>query len=59
MKPPKRNLPKIVNDITTDKYIELFDCNIIGEYDLEIGSMLKLEVWDGWKEFINACLQGL
>lgn len=56
--PPLQKLPKIYNDITVDKFKELYDCKTMGDYGLELGSLVKLEIWDGWKEFINSSLKG-
>ncbi|XP_077966958.1 protein ANKUB1-like [Styela clava] len=45
-------------EIEKDDFIEIFDCNTMENYGLEIGSTVKLEVWDGWSEFIKVALQG-
>ncbi|XP_077344320.1 protein ANKUB1 isoform X2 [Lithobates pipiens] len=37
---------------------EMYDCNTLSNYKLEIGSALKLDVWDGWKELLASCVLG-
>ncbi|CAI9545246.1 unnamed protein product, partial [Staurois parvus] len=37
---------------------EMYDCNTLSDYKLEIGGVLRLDVWDGWKELLEACVLG-
>ncbi|XP_074047189.1 protein ANKUB1 [Macrotis lagotis] len=37
---------------------EMYDCNTLVDYQTDIGTTLRLDVWDGWKEFLTGCLQG-
>ncbi|XP_051839251.1 protein ANKUB1 [Antechinus flavipes] len=37
---------------------EMYDCNTLMDYQTDIGTELRLDVWDGWKEFLTGCLQG-
>ncbi|XP_012861584.1 protein ANKUB1 [Echinops telfairi] len=37
---------------------EMYDCNTLGDYRIETGGTLRLDVWDGWKEFLRGCLLG-
>ncbi|XP_072264035.1 protein ANKUB1 [Pyxicephalus adspersus] len=37
---------------------EMYDCNSLSDYKLELGSVLRLDVWDGWKELLAACVLG-
>ncbi|XP_043852793.1 protein ANKUB1 [Dromiciops gliroides] len=37
---------------------EMYDCNTLIDYQTDIGTTLRLDVWDGWKEFLTGCLQG-
>ncbi|XP_040205077.1 protein ANKUB1 isoform X1 [Rana temporaria] len=37
---------------------EMYDCNTLSDYKLEIGSALRLDVWDGWKELLASCVLG-
>ncbi|KAM3931386.1 protein ANKUB1 [Leptodactylus fuscus] len=37
---------------------EMYDCNILSDYNLDLGGTVKMDVWDGWKELLNACVHG-
>ncbi|KAM6161163.1 protein ANKUB1 [Erethizon dorsatum] len=37
---------------------EMYDCNTLGDYHTDMGMTLRLDVWDGWKEFLMGCLLG-
>ncbi|XP_018423875.1 PREDICTED: protein ANKUB1 [Nanorana parkeri] len=37
---------------------EMYDCNILSDYKLELGATLRLDVWDGWKELLSDCVLG-
>ncbi|KAM5163751.1 protein ANKUB1 [Mantella aurantiaca] len=37
---------------------DMYDCNTLSDYKLELGAALKLDVWDGWKELLEACVLG-
>ena len=37
---------------------EMFDCNLVDEYGVELGSTVNMETWDGWNEFLNLCYLG-
>ncbi|KAM4814897.1 protein ANKUB1 [Thomomys bottae] len=38
--------------------LEMYDCNTLGDYHAGLGTTLRLDVWDGWKEFLMGCLLG-
>ncbi|XP_019641221.1 PREDICTED: uncharacterized protein LOC109482820 [Branchiostoma belcheri] len=33
---------------------EMFDCNSLDFYKVELGATLRMETWDGWTEFLQA-----
>ncbi|KAI5929049.1 protein ANKUB1 [Manis javanica] len=50
--------PVSVFCLRTPKGLEMYDCNTLGDYKVAIGTTLRLDVWDGWKEFLKGCLLG-
>ncbi|KAM5293047.1 protein ANKUB1 [Ctenodactylus gundi] len=50
--------PVSVYCLRTPKGLEMFDCNALRAYQVEAGTTLRLDVWDGWKEFLIGCLLG-
>ncbi|XP_040830851.1 protein ANKUB1 [Ochotona curzoniae] len=50
--------PVSVYCLRTPEGVELYDCNSLGDYGIELGTTLRLDVWDGWKEFLMGCLLG-
>ena len=38
--------------------VEMFDKNILDYYEVEIGSTVRLDLWDGWNELILAAILG-
>ncbi|XP_075056652.1 protein ANKUB1 [Mixophyes fleayi] len=37
---------------------EMYDCNTMSDYKLDLGVTLRMDVWDGWKELLSACVLG-
>ncbi|KAM8953147.1 protein ANKUB1 [Pelodytes ibericus] len=54
----KCGFPVSVYCLRTLQGKEMYNCNILSDYKLDIGSTLRLDVWDGWKEFLHACVLG-
>ncbi|XP_051874604.1 protein ANKUB1-like [Pristis pectinata] len=54
----RSGLPVSTFRLSTQKGTELYNCNKIDDYKLEIGSTLRLDIWDGWKEYLTGCLLG-
>nr|XP_021502384.1 protein ANKUB1 [Meriones unguiculatus] len=50
--------PVSVYCLRTPKGQEMYDCNTLRDYHTDIGTTLRLDVWDGWKEFLMGCLLG-
>ncbi|XP_049723453.1 protein ANKUB1 [Elephas maximus indicus] len=50
--------PVSVYCLRTPQGLEMYDCNTLRDYQTEIGTTLRLDVWDGWKEFLMGCLLG-
>ncbi|XP_001491297.3 protein ANKUB1 isoform X1 [Equus caballus] len=50
--------PVSVFCLRTPKGLEMYDCNTLRDYQTDIGATLRLDVWDGWKEFLMGCLLG-
>jgi len=38
--------------------VEIFDCQTLDKYGLELGCTVVMETWDGWSEFLTAALGG-
>ncbi|MBZ3873443.1 Protein ANKUB1 [Sciurus carolinensis] len=51
-------LPVGVYCLRTPAGLEMYDCNALSDYQTELGTTLRLDVWDGWKEFLMGCLLG-
>uniref|UniRef100_A0A8D0GRH7 Ankyrin repeat and ubiquitin domain containing 1 n=1 Tax=Sphenodon punctatus TaxID=8508 RepID=A0A8D0GRH7_SPHPU len=54
----KCGFPNSVYCLRTPGGREMYDCNTLNDYQLDIGATLRLDVWDGWKEFLTGCLLG-
>nr|KAF6473140.1 ankyrin repeat and ubiquitin domain containing 1 [Rousettus aegyptiacus] len=50
--------PVSVFCLRTPRGLEMYDCNTLRDYQTDIGTTLRLDVWDGWKEFLMGCLLG-
>ncbi|OBS64513.1 hypothetical protein A6R68_06945, partial [Neotoma lepida] len=50
--------PVSVYCLRTPTGLEMYDCNTLRDYQTDIGTALRLDVWDGWKEFLMGCLLG-
>ncbi|XP_003476819.2 protein ANKUB1 [Cavia porcellus] len=50
--------PVSVYCLRTPKGQEMYDCNMLKDYRTDMGTTLRLDVWDGWKEFLMGCLLG-
>ncbi|KAL4630780.1 protein ANKUB1 [Arapaima gigas] len=51
-------LPVSVFRLTTPLGLELYNCNQLNDYAIHLGDTLRLDVWDGWAEFLKGCLMG-
>ncbi|XP_041647341.1 protein ANKUB1-like [Cheilinus undulatus] len=51
-------LPVSVFRLSTAANVQLYDCNQLRDYGIEVGSILRLDTWDGWVEFLRGCLLG-
>uniref|UniRef100_A0A8D2Q7S1 Ankyrin repeat and ubiquitin domain containing 1 n=1 Tax=Varanus komodoensis TaxID=61221 RepID=A0A8D2Q7S1_VARKO len=54
----KCGFPNNTYCLRTPEGREMYDCNTLSDYQLDIGTTLHLDVWDGWKEFLTGCLLG-
>ncbi|XP_068960838.1 protein ANKUB1 isoform X2 [Petaurus breviceps papuanus] len=54
----KCGFPVSIFCLRTPQGREMYDCNTLIDYQTDIGTTLRLDVWDGWKEFLTGCLQG-
>ncbi|XP_034989825.1 protein ANKUB1 isoform X2 [Zootoca vivipara] len=54
----KCGFPNSIYCLRTPEGREMYDCNTLSDYQLDIGTTLHLDVWDGWKEFLTGCLLG-
>uniref|UniRef100_A0A8C5KCE3 Ubiquitin-like domain-containing protein n=1 Tax=Jaculus jaculus TaxID=51337 RepID=A0A8C5KCE3_JACJA len=50
--------PVSVYCLRTPEGLEMYDCNTLKDYGTDVGTTLRLDVWDGWKEFLLGCLLG-
>lgn len=50
----------VKSSIHNDLYekVEMFDKNVLDYYEVEIGSTVRLDLWDGWNELILAAILG-
>ncbi|XP_061593155.1 protein ANKUB1-like isoform X2 [Cololabis saira] len=44
--------------LSTAAGVQLYDCNWLKDYGIEMGTILCLKMWDGWLEFLQDCLRG-
>ncbi|XP_042521606.1 protein ANKUB1 [Dipodomys spectabilis] len=51
-------LPVSVYCLRTPQGLEMYDRNTLRDYQTDLGTTLRLDVWDGWKEFLMGCLLG-
>lgn len=51
-------LPVGIFRLTNDSGQEIFDCQILERYGLQLGCTVYLETWDGWNELIPAAISG-
>uniref|UniRef100_A0A4W3I5S5 Ankyrin repeat and ubiquitin domain containing 1 n=1 Tax=Callorhinchus milii TaxID=7868 RepID=A0A4W3I5S5_CALMI len=54
----KSGLPVSTFRLSTSAGTELYNCNRIDDYHIDLGSTIRLDVWDGWKVFLTGCLLG-
>ncbi|XP_067851832.1 protein ANKUB1-like [Heptranchias perlo] len=54
----KSGLPVSTFRLSTRGGTELYNCNKMDDYQLDLGSTLRLDIWDGWKEYLTGCLLG-
>ncbi|XP_029471355.1 protein ANKUB1 [Rhinatrema bivittatum] len=54
----KCGFPIGVYCLRTPQGKEMYNCNTLNDYKIDIGTTLRLDAWDGWKEFLNGCLSG-
>nr|XP_016847552.1 PREDICTED: protein ANKUB1 isoform X2 [Anolis carolinensis] len=54
----KTGFPSSIYCLRTQEGREMYDCNTLSDYQLDIGATLHLDVWDGWKEFLTGCVLG-
>lgn len=51
-------LPVGIFRLTNETAQEIFDCQVLENYGLQLGSTVYLETWDGWNELILAAISG-
>ncbi|XP_039667477.1 protein ANKUB1-like [Perca fluviatilis] len=51
-------LPVSTFRLSTPAGVQLYDCNQLQDYAVEVGTTLRLDTWDGWVEFLQGCLLG-
>ncbi|KAM7387941.1 hypothetical protein PAMP_024146 [Pampus punctatissimus] len=44
--------------LRTTAGVELYDCNKLQDYAIQVGTVLRLDTWDGWVELLQGCLLG-
>ncbi|XP_036374855.1 protein ANKUB1-like [Megalops cyprinoides] len=54
----QNGLPVSTFRLTTQTGLELYNCNCLDEYGIEVGTTLHLDTWDGWTEFLRGCFLG-
>ncbi|XP_055796884.1 protein ANKUB1-like [Salvelinus fontinalis] len=38
--------------------LQLYDCNRLHDYAIDLGATLRLDTWDGWAELLRGCFLG-
>ncbi|KAI3368700.1 hypothetical protein L3Q82_025690 [Scortum barcoo] len=51
-------LPVSTFRLSTPTGVQLYDCNHLQDYAIEVGTTIRLDTWDGWVEFLQGCLLG-
>ncbi|XP_070765020.1 protein ANKUB1-like [Enoplosus armatus] len=51
-------LPVSTFRLSTPTGVQLYDCNQLQDYAIEVGTTLRLDTWDGWVEFLQGSLLG-
>ncbi|KAM4771134.1 protein ANKUB1 [Rhinophrynus dorsalis] len=54
----KSGFPVSVYCLRTPQGKEMYNCNLLSDYELDLGATLRMDVWDGWEEFLRACVIG-
>ncbi|XP_067452868.1 protein ANKUB1-like [Thunnus thynnus] len=54
----RSGLPVSTFRLSTPAGVELYDCNQLKDYAIEVGTILRLDTWDGWVEYLQGCLLG-
>lgn len=54
----KTGIPIGVFRMVSPQGQEMFDCNNLSDYQIDIGDCIKIETWDGWNDFLNLCIMG-
>ncbi|KAJ1088291.1 hypothetical protein NDU88_001449 [Pleurodeles waltl] len=54
----KCGFPVSVYCLRTPQGKEMYDCNTLNDYKLDIGATLRMDVWDKWTEFLNGSRLG-
>ncbi|XP_078522495.1 protein ANKUB1 [Lissotriton helveticus] len=54
----KCGFPVSVYCLRTPQGTEMYDCNTLTDYKLDIGATLRMDVWDTWVEFLNGSRLG-
>ncbi|KAM3619370.1 uncharacterized protein V6R79_007002 [Siganus canaliculatus] len=52
------NFPVSTFRLCTCMGVQLYDCNRLQDYITEVGSVLRMDTWDGWVDFLQGCLLG-
>ena len=39
--------------MVTENGKDMFDCYMVEDYEILPGSIIKIETWDGWNEFLH------
>ena len=51
-------LPVGIFRLTNEAGQEIFDCQVLENYGLQLGCAVYLETWDGWNALISAAISG-
>lgn len=54
----KTGLPISIFRLVAPTGREMYDCQLLEEYSIDIGDTVRMENWDGWNEFINMSIMG-
>jgi len=54
----KCGLPVGAFRLLTGRSVEIYDCHLLDSYELDLGSTVYVDVWEGWRRFVSSAIDG-